>query len=40
MKTVEEVLAFLESEVARLSDLGTYSDDVAYLHYLIKQIKG
>lgn len=39
MKTVAEVLAFLESEVARLTELGTYDDDVTYLEYLISKIK-
>ena len=38
MKTVSEVIAFLESEIKRLQDLGTYGDDVDYLKYLVSKI--
>lgn len=40
MQTVQEIIAFLESEIVRLNELGTYADDVAYLEYLIAKIKG
>lgn len=40
MKTVEEVIAFLEDERDRLDELGTYEKDVEYLEILIKKIKG
>ena len=39
MKTVEEVIEFLESEIERLTLEGTYQDDVSYLQYLIENIK-
>lgn len=39
MKTIQEVIAFLESEKLRLGELGTYSDDIDYLDYLIKTIQ-
>jgi hypothetical protein len=40
MKTVEEVIRFLESEIKRLRECdGYYEDDVLYLEYLIEQIK-
>jgi hypothetical protein len=40
MKTVQEVLDFLDSEIVRLTELGTYDEDVSYIQSLIEQIKG
>jgi hypothetical protein len=40
MKTVEEVIAFLNSEIVRLEGLtGWYGDEIDYLKQLIEQIK-
>ena len=39
MKTVQEVIQFLESEIERLDLEGVYQDDIDYLNYLIAQIK-
>ena len=40
MKTVEQVIAFLESEIVRLEDgPGDYSSEVDYLKQLIEEIK-
>lgn len=40
MKTVEEVIAFLEAEQKRLDEgPGYYEEDIRYLQILIDQIK-
>jgi hypothetical protein len=41
MKTVQEVIEFLESEIKNLEDgPGYYGEEIEYLQYLIKQITG
>jgi len=40
MKSVEQVIAFLKAEIARLEDgSGDYSSDIDYLKQLIAEIK-
>ena len=39
MKTVDEVITFIQSEIARLEDIGTYSEDIEYLLYLLSKIE-
>jgi hypothetical protein len=40
MKTIEEVIAFLEAEKIEKAEEICYSGEIDYLQYLIDQIKG